>query len=141
VRASGQPLTARQIVASANATGSAPAARTRTPTQSVNRDLHAAARRRDRVGAGPKPGQFYAGATLGVHRAPTEQAPRLPTQPLALLIATRGGLRACGIRTTPTTRRTAPGPSPASSAHTFAPGRGLAPMVGRLKPTPAEGHR
>lgn len=105
LRASRRPLSAHQIVAAALATGSTPPSRTRTPARSVNRDLNVAARRGDRVIAGPRPGQFYADPALYAQPAPSrtqrKQPPRLPIQPLALLIAAHGGLRACGIRHQP----------------------------------------
>ena len=105
LRASRRPLSARQIVDAALATGSTPASRTRTPARSVNRDLNAAARRGDRVIAGPRPGQFYADPALYAQQAPArtarKQPPRLPIQPLVQHVAAHGGLRACGIRRQP----------------------------------------
>ncbi len=99
------PLTASGIVAVARATGRMRST-TRTPAQSVNRDLHRAARAGDaRFVTGPLAGQFCGtgadGATPGT--APTSgaracQHSRLPIQPLASLIAARGGLRACGVQ-------------------------------------------
>jgi hypothetical protein len=107
LHASPAPLTAAQIVAAAKIAGRCPRSRTCTPAQSVNRDLHAAVRRGDpRVALGPVAGQFRgSAATSGVApaAAPTpgtraSTTPRLPIQPLASLISSRGGLRACGIR-------------------------------------------
>lgn len=103
LRASGQPMSARAIVEAAHASGCAPPSQTRTPAQSVNRDLHAAARRGDtRIVPGPRAGQFHAEPTHRAQRPPAAIAhtgpPRLPIRPLALLIAVHGGLRACGIR-------------------------------------------
>ena len=92
----GQPLSAIEIVAAARARGWIPASKTKTPSQSVRRDLHAAIARGDtRVVTGPAPGQFLAAA--GTVWAPAP-ATRLPIEPLAVLIAARGGLRACGVR-------------------------------------------
>jgi hypothetical protein len=99
------PLTASGIVAIARATGRMRTT-TRTPAQSVNRDLHRAARAGDtRFVTGPLAGQFCgtgaASATPGT--APTSgartcQHSRLPSQPLLSLISGRGGLSACGVR-------------------------------------------
>jgi hypothetical protein len=95
---SGRPLSAVEIVAAARARGWIPASKTKTPSQSVRRDLHAAIARGDtRVVAGPAPGQFLAAAAVGTVWAPAPIT-RLPVQPLEVLIAARGGLRACGVR-------------------------------------------
>jgi len=92
----GQPLSAIEIVAGARARGWVPASKTKTPSQSVRRDLHAAIARGDtRVVTGPAPGQFL--TPVGTVWAPGP-ATRLPIEPLAVLIAARGGLRACGVR-------------------------------------------
>lgn len=105
LNASPDPLTASGIVAVAQATGRMRST-TRTPAQSVNRDLHRAARAGDtRFVTGPLAGQFC-GTAAGSARpgaAPTSGArpckhPHLPIEPLASLIAARGGLRACGVR-------------------------------------------
>jgi hypothetical protein len=105
LRAARRPLTAAQVVQAALDTGSTPPSRTRTPARSVNRDLNAAARRGDRVIAGPRPGQFYADPAQyeqpAPARTPRRQAPRLPITPLSRLVAARGGLRSCGIRRQP----------------------------------------
>lgn len=106
LRASRRPLSSRQIVEAAQATGSTPPSRTRTPARSINRDLNVAVRRGDtRIVAGPAPGLFYADparyAQPASARIPRRQPPRLPIQPLATLIAAQGGLRACGIRRRP----------------------------------------
>jgi len=103
LRASRRPLSSRQIVEAAQATGSTPPSRTRTPARSINRDLNVAVRRGDtRIVAGPAPGLFYADparyAQPAPARIPRRQPPRLPIHPLALLIAAHGGLAACGIR-------------------------------------------
>jgi len=106
LRASSGPMRASDIVAAVRAGGYAAPTRTRTPTQSVNRDLHNAQRRGDpRVIAGPGRGQFRATtAHMGAKpsRAPNRKrasaAPRLPILPLAVLVAARGGLAACGVR-------------------------------------------
>jgi len=105
LNASPDPLTASGIVAVAQATGRMRST-TRTPAQSVNRDLHRAARAGDtRFVTGPLAGQFCGtgadGATPGT--APTSgaracQHSRLPIAPLVSLISARGGLSACGVR-------------------------------------------
>jgi len=108
--ASPRPLTAIQIVAVAHSAGYSPRSRTRTPVQSVNRDVRAAVRRGDpRVVLGPGGGQFSVAAAMleapGVpvppSRKPSSAVPRLPIDPLASLIAAHGGLRACGVRQHP----------------------------------------
>lgn len=102
------PLSSRQIVVAAEVAGCVPASRTRTPAQSVNRDINAALRRGDvRVLAGRVPGQFYAagaGPACGPAPAPApaprrkaRTGARLPIEPLAQLVAARGGLWACGV--------------------------------------------
>ena len=107
LQASSTPLNARQIVAVASSARYRPRSQTRTPVQSVNRDLHAAVRRGDpRVVLGPGPGQFtgVAAAAGPPTRSPRKSSsglPQLPVQPLATLIASRGGLRACGVRHQP----------------------------------------
>jgi hypothetical protein len=95
---SGRPLSAVEIVAGARARGWVPASKTKTPSQSVSRDLRVAIARGDtRVVAGPERGQFLAAAAVGTVWAPAP-ATRLPIEPLGALIAARGGLRACGVR-------------------------------------------
>jgi hypothetical protein len=99
------PLTAAGIVAVARATGRMRST-TRTPAQSVNRDLHRAARAGDtRFVTGPLAGQFSGNAAGSAKpgAAPTLggrpcKHPHLPIEPLASVIAARGGLRACGVR-------------------------------------------
>lgn len=103
LRASRRPLSSRQIVEAAQATGSTPPSRTRTPARSINRDLNVAVRRGDtRIVAGPAPGLFFADPALNAQpapaRTPRRQPPPLPIRPLAKLIAAHGGLAACGIR-------------------------------------------
>jgi hypothetical protein len=115
--ASRRPLRAREIVDAAQELGLSPMSLTKTPIQSVNRDLHAAIRRNDaRIVAGPVPGQFYA-PNVAVAEPGTAQAPsaqtvrsrqvqvrstaRLPIGPLASLIQARGGLIACGVTAQP----------------------------------------
>lgn len=95
LNASPDPLTASGIVAVAQATGRMRST-TRTPAQSVNRDLHRAARAGDtRFVTGPLAGQFCGNAAATAR--PCRHS-RLPIQPLASLIAARGGLGACGVR-------------------------------------------
>ena len=107
LQASSLPLNARQIVAVAHAARYRPRSQTRTPVQSVNRDLRAAVRRGDpRVVLGPGPGQFTgiaaaAGPPTRRSRKSSSGLPQLPVEPLETLIASRGGLRACGVRHQP----------------------------------------
>lgn len=105
------PLRARDIVEKAAELGLQPSSRSRTPAQSVNRDLHAAVRRGDaRVRLGSEPGTFAAPGVRGAVRrqpAPTPSprgqraarpAPlRLPFAPLLSLVETHGGLAALGL--------------------------------------------
>lgn len=107
LRASPGPMHASDIVAAVRAGGYAAPTRTKTPTQSVNRDLHDALRRGEtRIVAGPGRGQFRAAtAHIGSKPSPAANAhnrasarPRLPFLPLAALISARGGLAACGVR-------------------------------------------
>jgi hypothetical protein len=102
-----RPMNARQIVEAVQVARCTPPSRTRTPAQSVNRDLRAAVRRGDaRVLLGPVAGQFIgAPASAGAERTPPSASRegasavrRLPIGPLAVLIAARGGLRVCGVR-------------------------------------------
>lgn len=96
--AAGRPLSAVEIVAGALDRGWVPASKTRTPSQSVRRDLHAAIAGGDtRVVAGPARGQFLAAGAVGTVWAPAPVT-RFPVGPLEVLIAARGGLRACGVR-------------------------------------------
>jgi hypothetical protein len=102
---SGQPLRAAQIVTHATQWGLAPSSGTRTPAQSINRDLHAAMRNGDqRVEVGPRPGQFLAvtdpqhhvaGDVPVAHRP--ARGPRLPMEALQAAVDARGGLGACGL--------------------------------------------
>ena len=109
LQASSTPLTALQIVVIARSNGCSPTSRTRTPAQSVNRDLRAAVRRGDpRVALGPGAGQFCGTVPIGppstpaaTSRQPSSRALRLPIGPLTTLIAAQGGLRACGVRHQP----------------------------------------
>lgn len=100
-------MRASDIVAAVRAGGYAPPTRTRTPAQTVNRDLHGALRRGDtRIVGGPGRGQFRAAtAHMGAKPSPAPNprkrasaGPRLPILPLALLVAAKGGLAACGVR-------------------------------------------
>lgn len=97
-------LTALQIVAFAHSNGYSPSSQTRTPAQTVNRDLRAAVRRGDpRVVFGPGAGHFT-GTAATAARAAHRQAyatPQLPIEPLVRLIVAKGGLRACGVRRQP----------------------------------------
>ena len=96
--AAGRPLSAVEIVAGALDHGWVPASKTKTPSQSVRRDLHAAIARGDtRVVAGPAPGQFLAAGAVGTDWAPAPVT-SFPVSPLEALIAAGGGLRACGVR-------------------------------------------
>lgn len=90
----GTPMSAAQIVTRIEQLGLAPQTRTRTPAQSVNRDLHTAVRRGDpRITTGPEPGQFApTGQTDPTPRTdvtaptrPVDRRPvslRLPVEPL-----------------------------------------------------------
>ncbi|NMM23749.1 MAG: hypothetical protein HHJ11_09670 [Phycicoccus sp.] len=106
LQASSTPLNARQIVAVAHTARYRPRSQTRTPVQSVNRDLRAAVRRGDpRVVLGPGPGQFTGIAAAGPPTRSSRKSSlgvsQLPVEPLATLIASKGGLRACGVRHQP----------------------------------------
>lgn len=94
------PLTAREILAVAHSRGLPIASRTRTPVQTINRDLHTMSRRADPpVIPGPQPGQFVHAthATTPVRPAPpatrrSARGPRLPVEPLAEAVRAAGGI-------------------------------------------------
>ena len=105
----GQPLRAAQIVDRIEEMSLTPTSLARTPTQSVNRDLHSAARRGDaRVIPGPLRGQFHTpGVRTSAHEvaqaperrpegqvphSPVPRPPRVPIEPLRDAMRRSGGL-------------------------------------------------
>lgn len=101
----GQPMRAAEIVAHFRAFDLKPCSTSATPTQSINRDLHAALRRGDtRIALGPAPGVFLstdrlrATPSTPLPTRPAPRGPRLPVEPLQRALSPftgpRGGLLA-----------------------------------------------
>jgi hypothetical protein len=95
--ATGRPMRPPEIVATARQWRWVPTSTTRTPAQSVGRDLRLAAQRgTSGLTTGPKKGQFQRLEPTRGPR-PTTTTPWLPSAPLIRLIEATGGLPACGL--------------------------------------------
>lgn len=103
----GEPLRAQQIVSRITELGLVTRTHTRTPAQSINRDLHNAVRRGEEgIASGPEPGQFYAPSihrpsparvTERVRRTVVPRGPRLPIEPLQAAVEAIGGVGTAGF--------------------------------------------
>ena len=94
----GRPMRPPEIVAAARQRGWVPPSATRTPTQSVARDLRAAARNPNSgLAGGPGKGQFH---SLRAHAGDrtSNKTLWLPSAPLLRVLEASGGLAASGLR-------------------------------------------
>lgn len=107
------PMNAALVVATVTELGIAVSSSTKTPTQTVNRDLHAAVRNQDpRVRFADQRGWFVAtsgqDAPTAGRALPPPAGPRLPIEPLECAVGAAGGVGAVGL-----TSRTESGRRPA----------------------------